>query len=135
MPTPSRTSLFTAQLTQHIADLQQCTRTLADVMPPGPDGRAVIDRFDLLVRQPENELIQVRVRSEHDACEDWRELDRVRKSAAKIKQEVLSFTLGALLRDKGLDGGSGEVAKRLLDDITGRTGVDRRVLLSVSDGE
>jgi hypothetical protein len=133
VPTPELS--LGAQLDRETADLDQVATVLAAVAPANLAGQTVLDRFELLIGLNKRRLAAVRACAVHDRADAWRALAGARTAAAEVKQEALAFVHGALLRRSGLDHGIGAVGERLLDDLTGSTGIDRGVLLAVADAE
>lgn len=133
MPALTSTALLVAQADQEITDLRQVSSTLDTVAPANATGRAVRDRFALLIAGSLTKLTEIKKAA--DPGTGWGRLDAVRISANEIKKEALSFTQGELLRQSGHDNGVGQVAERLLEHLRRRTGVERGVLLSVAENE
>ncbi|KAA9160254.1 hypothetical protein FPZ12_018080 [Amycolatopsis acidicola] len=124
------TTLFTAQVDQEIADLEQVSETLSSVVAAHGLSREVLDRFALLIRRQHGELERIK-----DAQDGWAALERLRPSIVEIEREALSFTQGVLLRESGLDHGIGEIAERLLEHLVRQTGLDRGVLFSLAENQ
>ena len=136
MTAPTRGSVLDAQIDHELADLGQLSASLAKVMSTkAGTGRAVLDRFELLINGVRTELASAGRAGVRDPDAAWTELAKLRRSAAEIKQEALAFVQGVLLREQSLDGGIGMIGERLLDELSERTGEDRKVLLAVSDNE
>ncbi|GAA1965030.1 hypothetical protein [Amycolatopsis minnesotensis] len=127
---PTRTLLL-AQAHQELTALRQLAATLAEVVPDGEAGQAVVDRFGLLTDRVARELKAVL--RDPDPGTGWPSLNAARASALELTREVLAYCHGELLRRAELDHGIGDVAERLLDHLTRGAGIDRRVLLSVAE--
>lgn len=119
------------------ADLSRIEKLLADTAVAGPAHQAVRDRFQMLVRNAAEDLNRVVELAERNGAAPglWSRMTSCHAQVAIISREALAFVQGALLRGSGLDDGVGAVADHMLTGLTGRTGVERAVLIAVEDRE
>ncbi len=130
MTAPSFTAadLFAARRDSELAQLRRLQSTLLTVVGDEAATQAIRDKIDL--------QLAARVRRITDGAADCTTLREIVDTEVKpVVAEVSAYINAVLLRQAGLDNGTGGVAQAMLNDIARRSAVGSEVLLVLGEAE